>query len=58
LKTFLQKHLSDCLILAGGGLIVYATWLVSWIAAIYAAGVIAIILGVLVGIGGRARGEE
>jgi hypothetical protein len=65
LKTLLGKHLSDVLILTGSSLIIYATWLLSWIAAIYVAGGILITLGVLIGIGGRVimaapmeRGEE
>lgn len=65
MKTLLQKHLSDVLILVGSGLVIYATWLLSWIAALYVAGGILITLGVLIGIGGRsieavpvARGEE
>jgi len=57
LKTFLRKHLSDILIITGGGLVVYATWLLSWIAAIYAAGAILIVLGVLIGLGEGKRGE-
>lgn len=49
MTAFLRKHLDDILILGGCGLVVYATWLLSWIAAIYVAGVILIVLGVLVG---------
>jgi hypothetical protein len=51
LKTFLQKHLSDVLIVVGSGLVVFATWVLSWIAAVYVAGGILIVLGVLIGIG-------
>jgi hypothetical protein len=51
LKTFLRKHLGDVLILAGSGLVVFATWLLCWIAAIYVAGGILIVLGALVEIG-------
>lgn len=51
MKNFLQNHLSDVLILAGSGLVIYATWLLSWIAAIYVGGGILIVLGVLIGIG-------
>ncbi len=65
MKTFLQKHLSDSLILTGSGLVVYATWLLSCVAAIYVAGGILIVLGVLIAIGNRdkvrpttERGEE
>lgn len=65
MKNFWQKHLSDFLILVGCGLVIYATWLLSWIAAIYVAGGLMIVLGVLIGIGGgkvqatpEERGEE
>lgn len=64
MKNFWKDHLSDVLILGGSGLVIYATWMLSWIAALYVAGGIAITLGVLIGIGGRAitpptdRGEE
>lgn len=53
MKTFLNKHLSDILIVAGSGLVVYATWILSWLAAIYTAGGILIVLGVLIGLGGN-----
>ncbi len=56
MKNFWQKHLSDVLLVAGSGLIIYATWLLSWIAALYVAGGILITLGILIGIGGRASG--
>ena len=39
------------MILAGCGLVIYATWLLSWIAAIYVAGGILIVFGILIGIG-------
>ena len=51
MRTFLRKYLSDWLIFTGCGLVIYATWLVNWIAAIYLIGIILIILGVLIGIG-------
>jgi hypothetical protein len=51
LKNFLQKHLSDVLIVVGCGLVVFATWVLSWIAAVYVAGGSLIVLGVLIGIG-------
>jgi hypothetical protein len=53
MKTFLQKHLDDLLILAGCGLIVYTTALLSVIAAMYTAGGMLIALGVLIGLGGK-----
>lgn len=56
MNVFLQKHLSDVLILIGCGLVIYATWILSWIVAIYVGGGILIALGVLVGIG-EARKE-
>ena len=51
MKTFLQKHLDDVLIVGGCGLLVVATALVSLIGAMYMAGGLMIILGVLVGMG-------
>lgn len=51
MKKFLRKHLSDVLIVVGCGLVVFATWVLSWIAAVYVAGGILIVLGVLIGIG-------
>lgn len=53
MKAFLQKHLSDVLILMGCGLLIYATWLLSLVAAIFTTGGILIILGILIGLGGR-----
>jgi hypothetical protein len=51
MRAFLRKHLDDALILSGSGLVIYATWLLSWIAAIYVAGGILIALGILIGLG-------
>lgn len=55
MKIFLKNHLSDALILAGCGLVIYATWMLSLIAALFVTGGILIALGVLIGIGGRAN---
>jgi hypothetical protein len=55
-KTFLQKHLDDILILAGCGLILYGTSLISVIAPWFVAGAMCISLGFLVGLG--QRGEK
>lgn len=55
--AFLRKHLSDILILAGSGLVIYATWILCWIAAIYVAGAILIALGIIIGIG-NGRSEQ
>lgn len=49
----LYRHLDDLLILAGCGLIIYAIAQLSAVAAMIAAGVIMIGLGVLVGLGGE-----
>ena len=49
----MQKYLDDVLILLGCGLIVYATSLLSAIAAIYTAGVLLIGMGILIGISMR-----
>jgi hypothetical protein len=54
-KTFLRKHLDDVLILAGAGLVVYATALLSAIAALYVGGLLLIAAGVLVGMGGKKQ---
>lgn len=47
------KYLDDVLIFAGCGLIVYATYLLSGIAAMYVGGFLLIVLGILVGISGK-----
>jgi hypothetical protein len=58
MSTFAQHHLDDALILSGSGLIVYATWLLSWIAAIYVTGGILVVLGVLIGWGNRPSSRK
>jgi hypothetical protein len=50
-KFYLQRHLDDLLVLSGAGLIVYATSLLSAIAALYVAGAVLIVFGVLIGLG-------
>lgn len=50
LAAFLQKHFDDLLFLAGSGLIVYATWLLSLVAALYVAGGLCILGSLLVGV--------
>ena len=52
----MKKYFDDILILAGCGLVIYATSLLSGIAALYVAGFMLIGLGVLVALGDR-RGE-
>jgi hypothetical protein len=52
MRTFLQKHLDDVLILAGSGLVVYGVSMLSLVAAFIAAGIALIVFGVLVGLGG------
>jgi hypothetical protein len=54
MKKFFERHLDDVLILAGTGLVVYATFLLSAVAALFVAGIALIVFGVLVGLGGRA----
>lgn len=51
MKKFFVRYLDDALIFLGLTLVVYATYLISYIAAIYAAGVCLLVLGVLIGIG-------
>jgi hypothetical protein len=58
LKRFIQfvaTILDDLLFLAGGGLIVYATYLLSLVAALYVAGGLCILVGVLVAISRRSK---
>jgi hypothetical protein len=55
MKQFLANHLDDLLILTGCGLIVYATSILSIIAAYFVTGVMLIGLGVLVGLGGHSK---
>lgn len=53
MKLFIRDHLDDVLIIGGSAAIVAATAQLSLIAAEFVGGVILIILGVLVGMGGR-----
>lgn len=55
LLRFLGAILDDLLFAAGGGLIIYATYLLSLVAAIYVAGVLCILAGVLVAISRRTK---
>jgi hypothetical protein len=55
MKTFLQNHLDDVLITAGAVVIIYATYLLNTIAALYVLGVFLIAVGVLAGIGGGRK---
>lgn len=52
--TFFKRHLDDILILAGCALIVYATMLLSLIAALYVGGICLVVFGILVGLGMEA----
>lgn len=55
-KTFLQKHSDDLFLGTGGALIVFATYQLSWVAALYVAGGLLMILGIVLGIGnGRKK---
>ena len=47
----LLKHIDDLLIFVGLVAIIYATYRLSWIAALYLSGFSLIMLGVLIGIG-------
>lgn len=47
----MEKYLDDILVLFGCGLIIYATYLLSIVGAIYAAGIIFVLLGVVYGLG-------
>ena len=53
LRTFLQKYLSDVLILVGGLMAVCAVGSWSWIAGFFLAGVFLVTLGVLIALGNR-----
>ena len=56
MKTFLQKHSDDLFLGTGGALIVFATYQLSWIAALYVAGGLLMSIGILTGIGnGRKK---
>jgi hypothetical protein len=56
MKAFLQKHLDDIFLMIGAGLIVGATAVLSWVAALYVAGCFCLAAGVLIGLG-RGRKE-
>ena len=59
MNKFLENYLDDVLIAAGAVLIVTATAVLSWVAALYVAGVFLIATGVLIGLGiGLGRGKE
>lgn len=58
MKIFLQRHLDDVLITAGAGLVVYGTYLLSTVAALFVAGVFLIAFGVLAGLGAGRKGGE
>jgi hypothetical protein len=51
--AFLQKHLDDILFVSGAGVVVYATWLLSVVAALYVLGGLLIVGSVLVGVSRR-----
>lgn len=55
MKTFLRKHLDDVLIVSGCGLTVAAMAMINTAAALWLAGVELIVLGILVGIGGKSK---
>lgn len=55
LSAFLQKHVDDLLIVGGCGLTVAGLAMVNTAAAMGLAGVEMIVLGVLIGIGGKAK---
>lgn len=55
MKNFLAKHLDDALVLAGEGVMIFATWLLNPIAALYVGGVCLILWGVMVGYGQRGK---
>ena len=52
---FFSNNIDDLLIGGGSGLIVYATYRLSIIAAMYLAGVILIVVGVVIGLGQRGK---
>lgn len=55
MRPFLRKHADDLLITLGAGLVIYATYLLSAIAALYVAGIFCIGVGVMLGIGGAKQ---
>jgi hypothetical protein len=56
MKPFLQKHSDDLFLGAGGALIVFATYELNWIAALYVAGGLLMAAGIAMGIGsGRKK---
>jgi hypothetical protein len=52
---FFSNHFDDLLITGGSGLIIYATYRLSVIAAMYLAGIILIVVGVFIGLGQRGK---
>jgi uncharacterized membrane protein len=59
MKRFFERHLDDVLIVSGAGLVVYGTWLLSEVGALFVAGAFLIGFGVLIGLGaGRGGGSQ
>jgi hypothetical protein len=52
-----MKYLDDLLIFCGCGLVLYATYLLSFVAALYVGGFMFILVGFFVGMTGK-RGEK
>lgn len=50
MKAFLQKHSDDALAVLGAGLVIYATAMLSIVAAIYVSGAFCLIGAVLIGL--------
>jgi uncharacterized membrane protein len=55
MKAFLHKHMDDVLVVSGATLIVVATAVLSFVAALYVAGACMVVFGVLIGMG---QGKE
>ena len=57
MKTFLQKHLDDVLIINGATLIVATTAALNVYVALYMAGICMVVFGVLIGMGQGRKGK-
>ena len=55
MQNWLKSHLDDLLLFSGEGVIIYATWLINPIAALYVGGFFLMATGVMVGLGTRGK---
>jgi len=55
MKKFIRNNMDDFLALAGAGFVIYATWMLSVVAALYVAGGFCLVAAVLIGFSRRQQ---